>query len=51
VPASFSDRNSAMISLPWARMQIAGGLIGENHLRLRDEGARDADQLLLPAES
>ena len=31
------------------RVQVAGRLVGEDHLRVRDHRARDADQLLLAA--
>ena len=31
------------------RMQVAGRLVGEDELRLRDHRARDTDELLLPA--
>ena len=31
------------------RVQIAGGLVGQNDLGIVDQGARDADPLLLPA--
>jgi len=33
------------------RVQVAGRLVRQNHLRIRDHGARDADQLLLPPDS
>src|SRR3954466_2992446 len=31
------------------RMQIAGRLVREDELRIRNDGERDADELLLPA--
>src|SRR4051812_19419671 len=31
------------------RVEVAGGLVGEEHRRLRDQGAGDRDALLLPA--
>ena len=35
--------------LALARVEVAGRLVGEDHLGLRDDRARDADQLLLAA--
>ena len=49
VPPSFSFLNSSMISLALARVQVAGRLVGENDLRVRDHRARHGDELLLAA--
>ena len=35
--------------LPLRRVQVAGRLVGQDHRRIRDDGARDADELLLAA--
>jgi len=48
VPDSFKVRNSSMISLP-APSGGAGWLVGENHLRVRDDGRATPISLLLAA--
>ena len=35
--------------LPGARIEVAGGLVGDQHFRLGDQGAGDGDALLLAA--
>ena len=49
VPASFNFVNSSMISRPWLECRLPVGSSARMSLRLGDHGARDADQLLLPA--
>ena len=39
----------AMISPAERRVEVAGGLVGQEQVRLVDEGARDRHPLLLPA--
>src|SRR3990167_2891931 len=43
VPEQFHDLLAAV------RVEVAGGLVGQQHLRLGDDGARDGHALLLPA--
>ena len=45
-PTSWKRLNTRMTSTRQVRVEVAGGLVGDQQLRLADHRARDADALL-----